>query len=539
MQSNKPGEEMMRKIVLLILMVGLALSCSQKNKLVSISGDSMDKPAVTDYLSWKTGLSGAICAGANYSTASGFIHNFSAYSESMPLPIVAWAADGKRKGKAPFMDTEDAPCLDFPDRESWAEALRKIGTWAGPYQTNTYPGFVEIVWANKVDEAGIRKSLEKWVPPILFRSRYAADYLKMWHTISGMEFKYDPAVVTKALEYERNRLLEESDPDLPVIAESPHQPFPLGFVNFTTSEKLAITDFMPRLAAHVGGLARGTHNGWIIEQFQRNEQGLALIRSCLDHLKKHASDLGNPEEMEILSRIGIPALPELIREFKEMEIDKEVYGGDERKLITVLSRISSPERDAAFVAALKDSVAGKRRSGLMNLDLIIKGVTQSNCQAAIPILEQIAAKKQDIRRTQTAAKIALYALGRPAPDDTNFRILVGPKAQNAANTDTGVKAMELLRAVLVQSDQYETGMKLRSIEKTDSGIALIGQYAQSSKKIGPHSSWVFTIPLLRPDRALVSFEFYCGELCGQGYRGKLRKNNGRWIMTNWEGTWVS
>jgi hypothetical protein len=71
--------------------------------------------------------------------------------------------------------------------------------------------------------------------------------------------------------------LEKSDSDLPISAHDHIESFPLGLVKFQTSGKMAITDFMPLLAANVGGLAREIPDGWIIEKFQRNEQGLKLI----------------------------------------------------------------------------------------------------------------------------------------------------------------------------------------------------------------------------------------------------------------------
>jgi hypothetical protein len=516
---------MLRRIFPLILMIGFALSCSQRDKLVWISESVQDKPALTDYLSWRTGPSGSLCATNDYSSASGFVYGFSAYSNEMPFPIVAWATDGKRKGKGPIMCMEDGPGLDLPDHESWAEALRKIGSWAGPHQIHAHPGFVEIVWANEADESLIRSSMKKWVPPIVLRSRYAADYLKMWHAISGMDFRYAPGIVTGALEYDKRRLLEDSDPDLPMKAEIDGWPFPLGFVNFTTSEKLAIRDFMPRLAAQVGGLARETRDGWIIDRFQRNEQGLQLIQNCMTRMKGVG---GDGESVEILSRLGTLAFPEVIREFKSRLADRFNDPIYDRGLIAILSRISSPERDEVFVSVLQNFVAQKRDWAEVNLCSIIEALATSHCQAAIPVLEQLAAKQQDYPDVPKAAKIALYAFGQQVPNEGKANVSVAPKARAALNTDIGMQAMKLLRAVLIQSGQYERDMELLSFERTDPQITLWGRYTRS------HSSWTLTIPVLRPDRALVTFGFVCGRLCSDGYRAKLKKQDGQWIITRWQ-----
>jgi hypothetical protein len=528
---------MLRKMTALILMVGFVLSCSPRNKLVSISKDAKDKPPLIDYLSWKPGPPGNECLVTVYPGVSEFVQHFSSYSDNMPFPMVVWVSDESKNKKASVEGKDYLICPEPPDLESWAATLRRITAYVGPYRTKTHPGFVEIFWTGGADDAVIRNSMKEWVPPIIFRSRYSADYLAMWHVVSGMDFRYDPAVVARALEYDKSRLLEESDPDLPLHTESPLWPFPLGFVNLVTYKRLAIADFMLRLAAHVGGLGRATPNGWIIEPFQRNEQGVNLIKSCLDHLKGDPSDWA---DAEILSRIGTLALPELLREFNSKYGD--VKGdpiGYERQLILVLSRISSPERDKALLTALKDFVAEKRELGQFNLDMIIEALMLSNYHAAIPTLEQIAKNEKVFRETRTTAKIALYALGRPAPHEDQANVSIAPKAKAILSSEVGLQALKLLRAVLVQSDHYSPGMELLSFEKTEAQITLSGQYAQSSNAIGPPSSWALTIPLLRPDRALVTFGFICGKLCGQGYRAKLKIQNGRWIISKWEKTWVS
>jgi hypothetical protein len=508
-------------------------SAPPQSALVSISKEDSNKAVETDYLSWSIGNSGGICAGGDNSTASGFIRNFSAYSESMPFPIVAWAKEGKRKIKSPGRE-----CLDYPARATWAEALNQISTWAGPYNVKTHSGFTEIVWANTADETEIRNSMRKWVPPILFRSRYATDYLKIWHAVSGLDFKYDPAIFTKALEYDRKRLLEESDSDLPISPGDIGDFFPLGFINFKTLEKMAIADFMPKLAAQVGGLARKTHEGWIIEKFQRNEQGMNLIKQCLDHMK---SFRGDAADVAMLGRIGNLALPELLSEFNSVKVIRGIDRmGYERRLIKALSRISSPEKDEAFVEALRDFAAGKHRSESMNIDVILEAMMLSNCRAAIPILEVIAANTKLPQDTRTNARIALNANGKPLANEQGFDMSVAPAAKSFLDTEIGTQAMAAIRAVLLQSDHYKQGMEIVSVKNTRGEIVVEGLYAPSSAPDvqSPVSvirhSWTLTIPVLRADRAFATFGYYCGPWCGRGYQAKLIKQDGRWLVIRWQ-----
>jgi len=522
---------MTRSMALLIGIVALLVSCSHPGALLSISKNPVHNATEVDYLSWKTGPSGDYCAAPEYTSSSEFIRNFSSYSDNIPFPVVSWASEARRKGGEPDSVVLDVTCLKLPGNNSWAETLKQIGDWVGAYNTVIHHGFVEIAWADKKDEVQIRNSMKEWVPPIVFRSRYAADYLAMWHAISGVEFRYDPALITKALEYDKERLLEESDPDLPMKTESPEWPFSLGFLNFTISERMKTSDFMPILAAHIGGMGRLTPDGWIIEGFQRNEQGLNVIKTCLNRLKTYEGDW---QDIETLSRIGTFALPELIREFKIKHADLNIEY--ERKLIAVLSRISSPERDEALVAALSDFVAGKRSLGSNNLSLIMQALMPSNCRTAIPILEQIAENKRLLHETRSDAKITLYALGRLIPHEGEVSISVAPKAKAALQTELGKNVMQLLRAVLVQTDQYEPGMEISSIQEADSVIKVSGHYAHISKVGG---GWGLTIPMMRPDRALITFGYVCGQLCGQGYSGKMKKLNGRWTIVRWQKTWMS
>lgn len=110
----------------------------------------------------------------------------------------------------------------------------------------------------------MRDSAKDWVPPIIFHSRYAADFLRMWHAVSGMDFKYDPQLIKDSLAYDRKRVSEESDLALDLAhLYQYYLPYslPLGFLEFQSTKKMAVSDFMPILAARVGGLARKTSRG--------------------------------------------------------------------------------------------------------------------------------------------------------------------------------------------------------------------------------------------------------------------------------------
>lgn len=526
----------MREIIACFLISIFLASCSSSDRLVSIRDHPPGQYRKIDYLQWKTGSESWLCAGGRYSSASGFVHNFAAYGRGFHFPFAAWAVKNKRTGQAQFMENKEEPCFEYPDHQPWAEALKRIGIWAGPYRTKIHSGFIEIVWAADKDEKKIRGSMQKWVPPIVFQSRNTADYLEMWHAVSGMDFRYDPDLLTVSSNYDRKRLIEESDPAIS-LTETPVYPFPLGFLQFETSERLAVDDFMHKLAAHIGGLANNSENGWLIEKFQRNKQGLQLIEDCIARLKKDFHDSAEP--VEILSRIGTPALPEILREFRLVnnQHDSFINWDAERFLITILSRISSPERDEALLNALKEILGGTRWK--MNLHDIIEALASSNCQAAAPMIEQIANSPKSEPETRLAARVALNALGRPtvlpgqekAPD-------VISSAQKAINTDSGKQAMALLCAVLNQCDEYSTGMQLRYADVSNPNMFVLrGYYRKRADE--KQSWWMFEVPVLRPDRAFVRFSYVCGELCSGGFLGRLKKQNGRWIVTKWQRQWIS
>ncbi len=520
------------KVAALILpLLILSASCSSPSRLVSISEPRIDPPAKVDYLQWRTGYGRWFSAGRASSSASGLIRDFSRYSRTMPFPLAMWAADNTRSTAA----------FEYPSHRPYAEALEAISAWAGPYKTSVSEGFVEVAWADAENEKKIRDSMSERVPPILFQSRNAADFLYMWHVISGMEFMYDPELVESSNAYDRARLMDESDPDLS-LTDIPNRPFPLGFTQFVSSRTLDITDFMNLLAAHVGGSARRTWSGWVIEKFQRNEQSLRLIDNCITRIRQAAFQ-GSSEPIEILSRIGSPALPELLREFHPVYIDKDInkqINGArdamhlnrmaEINLIWILSRISSPERDEALLSALKYKTHDFP-------EFIIRALAATRTQAAAPIFEQLATSAGTEPQIRIAARVGLNALGKPliaAPENDLSAI---PSVQSLLETEKGNQAKALLRAVLNQCDQYEEGMQIQSVDlDSSSTVVLWGRYGKRTK-FGSTASWTFEIPVMRSDRSLARLYVPEEKIPGEGYLAWLKKQDGRWLVTKWQPDW--
>jgi len=430
-----------------------------------------------------------------------------------------------------------------------------IGRWAGSYHARELPGFVEIVWANSEDEKRTRSSMGQFVPPILFRSRESVDFLTMWHQISGMDFKVDRILIEDARKWDRNRLIQESDPEMP-SGESLGKPFELGFLRFETQETLSIDEFMPKLAAHVGGLAEKRGGGWVFQQFERNERGLKLVEECFTRIKGYQPEAS--EYAEILSRIGALALPEILREFKSPQIAHDIesqvekvrkgtFGDKVRKgtssyiddgveayLIDALFWIKSPKRDEALLNALQAKLLGTRNR--FNELAIAKALAFSGCKKAIPLIEQLVGKYSDDPEQQAEITTALHALGVTSPSSgRGLSISVADGARSAMDTDTGKQIFELIKAVLSQCNQAEPGMQIH--EAVMGRIPVVrGTY---TKRLDNNGHWAFEIPVLRPDRAVVRFSYVCGPLCSGGFLGRIKRVNGNWIVTAWGSLWLS
>jgi hypothetical protein len=205
----------------------LLISCSTSGTLVPIQNYPLNRPANIDYLQWQTDAGFWPLPTESYATSAAFIRGFSNYAEFLPFPAVIWADEDIRE--AGFSKPEK--------KLTYAEAFRKISFWAGPYAAIRHPGFIEIAWADVPQAKTIRDAMNRSVPPIIFQSKNAADFLRMWHDISGMEFRYDPAVVAKCMRYDAARLADESDPDLPLM-ELPARPFPSAFARFTSAKEM-------------------------------------------------------------------------------------------------------------------------------------------------------------------------------------------------------------------------------------------------------------------------------------------------------------
>jgi hypothetical protein len=160
------------------------VSCSAHNTLISIREHRLDPTLTPDYLHWITRTQLSIGIGSNPSTASNFIVAFRNFTDRMPFPVVVWAGDGQRSSYG----------LEFPG-QVWAEALQSVGSWAGPYHAQLFPGFVEIAWTSADAERRLRESMRASVPPTELRSQMAVDFLRMWYAVSGMEFSYEPELI--------------------------------------------------------------------------------------------------------------------------------------------------------------------------------------------------------------------------------------------------------------------------------------------------------------------------------------------------------
>jgi hypothetical protein len=242
-------------------------------------------------------------------------------------------------------------------------------------------------------------------------------------------------------------------------------------------------------------------------------------------------------------------LPELLHEFQTTrivarQIDQEseylresnirtIDPGYEAALIAAMKRIVSPIRDRALLIALQDMLGGKRNS--YNLGAICSALAQSNCQAAVPLIEQ--ATNTSDGRTRSAAMVALNALGKPpVTPEPELHIKVKRALHKAFEKPKAKQAIALLAAILVQWDSYLPEMQF-SVEdvRVSDMIVFTGLFGRKLHNWG----WMLEVPVLHEDRAFVRFSYICGRLCGEGFLVKLRKLNDRWLVTNWETQFIS
>lgn len=504
---------------ILILLIALCQGEITQSEVVSISEHPIEVKGITNPLEKEIDFSTSI--GPLNRNTGPFMKRMSRLLDSFPCPIVCWSD--------PLTGVRSEVEIDFG---TWNQVLLSLVPAISPYRATQHSMFTELVWAEPDQESEFRKKLSESVPPIVFLGNNPSEFLTMWHTLSGMEFRYDTALIKRSQslyenwEQERSPFEEEeSEGELKAI--------------MTVPESVPDSKFMGALASQFGGSARQEDNHWIIGEFKRDADGIALIRSLLSALKGKPFDHGFGEAETTLKKIGLPALPEVLEEYETAE-DYHFNA-----LTVILATIHSHERDEVFLKKLSEYLAGGGNLRDGHVTTMVAALADKGNKAAIPTIEKLAGRGPAIR---TQAVVALNVLDAPFPPrEPASLVSIDQEALKMIETEGFKDSLEILHAAIDQCFAVEAEGQLvlssaQRVSKSDrpssmtanvDGVKFAGTFADGK------TTWAILMNEPGDAGVWVYATVRGGPLAGAGYEGRAKFRNGRWLFDKWWQTWIS
>jgi hypothetical protein len=463
----------------------------------------------------------------------------------VPCPVVVWTDPELRVGEE----------VSIP-RGTYREQLDELATTLGPYRVICHSGFVELAWAAADRESQVRSRMRSEVPPMAIRADSPGRAILMWERVSGADVLCSAKVVGPWLDGSGS----SAEAGLPPWHSSAPGGQGMGVAGpqivpgplVATCEPMGLGRFLDRLALDCGGAAREVDGTWLIGEFRRDARGVATIRELVRALAAGPPRRGDMDPSVVLRRLGRAALPELLEAFETSEWPYRAA------LVRVLRSAPSPERDAAFILALRYDLASDTRTWgnpSPECSSMIEALGESGCSAAIPLIRQCS-----FRWPGPAPVVALNLLGHPLPArDAETLVLAEGTAPDTLEQPVGRAAAEVLTAVVDQCRITDLvgPLRLTSVSTESDSVRLAGHwplgqwqaYVAVDSPGGP--VWASTgaggaagltdargQPLRRAT-ARVGFAYLGGPGVGSGCDGLAELRDGRWLLTKWVRRWAT
>jgi hypothetical protein len=318
---------------------------------------------------------------------------------------------------------------------------------------------------------------------------------------------------------------------------------------------------MNLLAGVFEGAAWEEDGKWIVGRYEDAPDHGTQIMALIGRIKANDLDSHQDDAERLLSSFGEEALPFVIEEFRSS--DSDVFFC----LTNVLAKIPSPERDDAFIEILSNYQSREDRwLAHWYASVMLDALGESGCQKALPVIRKIAT--DDSLKTEeerSHASVALNRLNAPLParpvesfmsmaDGIESLLREDPYAKAApilfATVDQvfspTTSTMLLQKADRIGPDKFvddsdlssfgfspETMRLMNNLDSAISHIDLCGGFANH------HGFWHVIVSLFENDVALVTATQHFGDLAGAGYLGRAELIDGRWLIVEWQETWVS
>ncbi len=283
------------------------------------------------------------------------------------------------------------------------------------------------------------------------------------------------------------------------------------------------------LFANFGELQEGSFGESIAASWEDSATESKVIdkgqktKKLIKKIRKYPYDYGHNSVGRLLAQRGVEAIPQLL---EALEGAGDYY---RISLLNILSEISDPRRDAAFVAQL-EMLLGEKRNSLWD-DIakpLIRTVFTGNIQRGVPTLKRFLTADDVARGVRAEARIALVRLGEL---DVSSLLAVSYETASELETEAVHSQMKLLESLL----KYElivAPIRLSEIEvDTKDSVVLRGAIDKGT--------WYIRFGKEQTGRIPFYYTWYTGFVFSAGYVGVFENVDGQWIVTHWRIAWIS
>lgn len=247
-------------------------------------------------------------------------------------------------------------------------------------------------------------------------------------------------------------------------------------------------------------------------------------KKLLRALEEDPYDYGYCRTGRILASRGATILPQLLDALAGSDSYYRIC------LVNLLSEISDPQRDAAFVALLEKILHEGDPDSLVApaVEPAMRVLAARNVAAAVPLLRAYLETDGIEGELRAGARIALGRMGALDPSS----ISSVPYEKEAGLNVEGLGDQVALLELLLKYELIKAPLKLVEFEVGDGPTKVL-------KGTIEDGTWYLRVGQEQGGRVPFYYNWHTGPLSAAGYTGVVEVRNGQWIVTDWRMMWIS
>lgn len=247
-------------------------------------------------------------------------------------------------------------------------------------------------------------------------------------------------------------------------------------------------------------------------------------KKLLRALEEDPYDYGYCRTGRILASRGATILPQILKALPGSDSYYRIC------LVNLLSEISDPQRDAAFVALLEKILHEGDPDSLVApaVEPAMRVLAARNVAAAVPVLRGYLETDGIEGELRTGARIALGLMGALDPGS----IPSVPYEKEAGLNVEGLGDQVALLELLLKYELIKAPLKLVEFEAGDGPTKVLKGTIEGG-------TWYLRVGQAHGGRVPFYYNWHTGPLSAAGYTGVAEVRNGQWIVTDWRMMWIS